>query len=451
VRRLRLSTPDGIALAEAGVVALAAPFLLFPGWRPSLTLGACAALVLVWLARWLISRSPGTPTALDVSLLFLLPMVLISVWTSSFPEETLPKLTSLILGLAAYRALVNAVRTHRHLSVAVVVFLLLGLAMASVGLVSTSWNSKWAVLEPVLRRIPKLIGGLPGAATGTHPNQLAGVLLLFLPVSVAAMWINQSGQPWLRWVVRLATVLLVAFFCAVLMITQSRSAWIGAVAGVAVVVSVRWRPARWILLAAILVVAYGLVSSGPREAVASLFPATGADELESLSSTVTFEGRLEIWKLALHCVQDFPVVGCGLGAFRKVVQLFYPLFLRSPDVDIAHAHNLFLQVALDLGLPGLIAYLALAGTALWIGLRLALNPYGVSGQKEGLYRWLALGIAGSLVAYHVYGITDAVALGAKPGFAYWMLLALAAALWNVAPRRPGAENDSPRPSGSPER
>jgi hypothetical protein len=106
-------------------------------------------------------------------------------------------------------------------------------------------------------------------------------------------------------------------------------------------------------------------------------------------------------------------------------------------------------VALDLGLPGLTAYLALTGTALWIGLRLALTPQSRSGYEGSPYRWLALGIVGSLVAFHVYGLTDAIALGAKPGVAYWMLLALAAALWNVAPRGTHGQTGSPKPSGVP--
>jgi hypothetical protein len=37
---------------------------------------------------------------------------------------------------------------------------------------------------------------------------------------------------------------------------------------------------------------------------------------------------------------------------------------------------------------------------------------------------LALGLAGGMLAHGVYGLTDAVALGAKPGFLWWYLLAL---------------------------
>ena len=53
-------------------------------------------------------------------------------------------------------------------------------------------------------------------------------------------------------------------------------------------------------------------------------------------------------------------------------------------------------------------------------------------------RWLGLGIVGSLVAFHVYGMTDAIALGTKPGVAFWMILALSAALWRTSPESVGS-------------
>ena len=50
-----------------------------------------------------------------------------------------------------------------------------------------------------------------------------------------------------------------------------------------------------------------------------------------------------------------------MNAFRKVMPVLYPMFLSSPDFDMAHAHNHLLQVAIDLGIPGLVAYFALWG------------------------------------------------------------------------------------------
>jgi hypothetical protein len=47
-------------------------------------------------------------------------------------------------------------------------------------------------------------------------------------------------------------------------------------------------------------------------------------------------------------------------------------------------------------------------------------------------RSLALGLGGGLLAHLLYGLTDAVALGAKPGVLFWMLLGLIAGLHRQA-------------------
>jgi putative inorganic carbon (HCO3(-)) transporter len=156
--------------------------------------------------------------------------------------------------------------------------------------------------------------------------------------------------------------------------------------------------------------------------------------------------RGEILVRALSIVQDFPLTGTGLGTFRRLVFVLNPVLEANHTADIGHAHNVLLQVALDLGLPGLVAYLALVGIALWIGWRAAwmpgprevdAPPAPASGEKtplvKGEFRWLGIGIVGSLLAFHVYGLTDAIALGAKPGVAFWMILALSAALWRSSP------------------
>jgi hypothetical protein len=98
----------------------------------------------------------------------------------------------------------------------------------------------------------------------------------------------------------------------------------------------------------------------------------------------------------------------GMNTFRRNVFVLYPLFLVGPDFDIAHAHNEFLQAALDLGLPGLIAFLTLHIGAFWILFkiwRLAHTPQS--------WRLLVLGLGG-VFAYMIYSLTDAAALGAKP-------------------------------------
>ena len=75
--------------------------------------------------------------------------------------------------------------------------------------------------------------------------------------------------------------------------------------------------------------------------------------------------RVEIWSRALIMITAFPLTGVGLNAFRSLVPLTVPLQEVSPALDIAHAHNvaeqqhMLLQTALDVGILGLCAYLAM--------------------------------------------------------------------------------------------
>ena len=417
---------------EPGVVILVAPLLLFPTFHPAWTAAGLGALLGVWLLRWAGTGRPGARTPLDGPLLLLAVMIPVAVWASPLPEVTLPKLTGLILGLAAYRATVNAGRRRRGLRWATVFFLILGLGMAVAGLVSSAWADKWPVLNPLLAHIPRLIQGLPGAEAGINTNELGGALVLFLPVALAACQVRGAGSRWADWGVRLAAFLTALFFGAMLLLTQSRSAWTGAAVGLATMAWLRWRWGRRIIAALALALVLGLWYAGPQAALQILFRSVVLAGATPIVNTVSLEARVELWSRALYALHDFAFTGCGLGAYRQLVHASYPLFLSTPDFDIGHAHNVFLQVALDVGLPGLIAYLGLVGTALWIAWR-------VAQAAAGRYRWLALGIVGSLVAFHVYGLTDTIALGAKPGVALWMVLALAAVLWDneqTAARRP---------------
>ncbi len=65
-------------------------------------------------------------------------------------------------------------------------------------------------------------------------------------------------------------------------------------------------------------------------------------------------------------LQDFPFTGIGMGTFTQVADRLYPFFLYAPGT-VEHAHNLFLQVGVDLGLPGLIAWLAIFMIGLFSG------------------------------------------------------------------------------------
>jgi putative inorganic carbon (hco3(-)) transporter len=133
----------------------------------------------------------------------------------------------------------------------------------------------------------------------------------------------------------------------------------------------------------------------------------------------TLDFRREVWLWGVTAVEEFPITGTGLGTFRRVAPERYPMAVPD-DFDIAHAHNIFLQVALDTGLPGLVAYMSLLVITGLIGWRVA------SDKVE--YRPLVLGLLAALIALHVYGLGDALAPGSKPAVVFWLILGLIAGM-----------------------
>ena len=120
---------------------------------------------------------------------------------------------------------------------------------------------------------------------------------------------------------------------------------------------------------------------------------------------------------------DFPFTGVGFGYFEPVMSLFYP----SPLSHAAtHAHNLFLQVAIDLGLPGLVAFLAILGLVAYLGIR---SSVGAKQARQARWPFLSAACLASLAALCVQGLFDAASWGNKGAFVPWMVMGLSVALY----------------------
>ena len=212
-----------------------------------------------------------------------------------------------------------------------------------------------------------------------------------------------------------------------LVLTQSRSAWLGFAAGVAVVLWLLGRWGRVMLIGAVAIGLIGAVLLGPDR----LWPGNSVPATSEQLGTVFSPGlsdRVEIWSRAIYGIQDFSVTGMGLGTFRYLMPVLYPLFTVSPDVDLGHAHNEWLQAGVDVGLIGLMAFVGLQGLSLVLAYQAFHQPLPVT------TRWLMAGVLAGLVAHSVFGLTDAVALGAKPSIFFWLLLALTAVVWRLIAR-----------------
>lgn len=414
------------ALAIEGVaLLLATPFLLFPTRYPALVLVVLTLLVLAWLTGWRLTGKPFPATPYNGATLLFSLALFTAILVTADPHITLPKATGLILGIAAWRYTVMAVQDQRRWQMALVVFLLFSAAFTAMGALSAHWRFKVPLLEQLLVNPPtRLLNLADGPQIGVSLNQVAGTMMLYWPLPFAALlgWRGRL-RDWRFVLLALCSLFLAAF----LFLTQSRAGWIGGAAGLLALL-VGWGillpPSRrrrivWGIVGG--VIGGGLLLLllvGPTQVINLAQEPVVETAVGDLSTTLF---RQEVWRWSIAGIQDFPFTGVGLGAFRQVAFRLYPIGV-PPSFDFAHAHNIFLQTALDLGLPGLIAYLALVGTAVVQSWQKA--------KRGGRGRPFYLALLAGLIALHVYGLGDALALGSKTNLLFWIHLGLVSS--NVA-------------------
>ena len=406
--------------AEPAIILLLSPAFLFPTpKRAVIFLG----LPFVFLLHFGISRrfAEFTPALLPVA--SLLVMVLVSLYATYDLQQSLPKVAGMLLGTAAFISIANSIVTRHRVSMMIAVFLSGGITLACVGLLGTQWFARVPLLGKITVHIPAVIRGLKGAEEGFQPNGVAGGLILFIPLQIALAFRLQHNRTTDRSMKRIFVALVVSILATggVVVLTQSRGGWLGLGVGLLLLLAWSSRPGKWIAGIVVFVGIATMIWMGPRKIGDSLM--TGIGATTGVGSSI--DGRLELWNRAIYGISDFPFTGMGMNTFRKVVHVLYPLFLSAPETDIAHCHNQILQTGLDLGIPGVTAYAALLAAAITMGFFIWRR------SKDPWFRITAQGIVCGLVAQQVFGITDAIALGAKIGIFFWIGLGLLAAMFRL--------------------
>jgi O-antigen ligase len=203
-----------------------------------------------------------------------------------------------------------------------------------------------------------------------------------------------------------------------IMLTRSRAALLTTVMATGLLLAL-WRPRTSLTFLGIL---------GAAVLIWARVKGQGLDTYV-MRAALTWDARLAIWSRAVTMITDFPLTGIGIGTFSRVMSAAYPIpehVIRTGTAN--HAHNLLLQVGVDLGLPGLVAYLAVWSAACV----LAWRTYREARRENRLaLSALAAGVGTSLVVLAIHGLFDAVTWGTRPAFLAWAVMGLAIALHRV--------------------
>ena len=394
---------------------------------------------LLWLipvmmaARLVVYRRLLTRTPLDVWLLAFLVLGVINVYAAPYTRG-LEMLARPLLGMALFYAMIEAARTSGSIRGPLQVMIMVSLLVGLLALGSSQWLRKSALLQPVIDITPKL-EGFPGAEAGFNPNEIAGAIAWFAPLMIGiALYRWQHRET--RWDVTTAAVLL----SVSLILGQSRSAIAGVLGVLLVTLPLMVQGLRWRLLAyaglgaviALQVAASTTFAQMEVERVAPTRTEISAVPWQQTYDEFNVNVRFEIWGSALAIVRDYPLTGAGMAMFRDGrVRAAYPVPMMGDSI-IPHAHNDLLQIASDMGIPGLIVFIGMHAA---VGSMLFKAWRGGDAQAKAV----SVSTAAGLLAHFIYGLGDAITLWDRFFFPLWMLFGLAGAQYVLVTRQPKPE------------
>lgn len=284
---------------------------------------------------------------------------------------------------------------------------------------------EWLVLD-ALR-----VGWWQAFSTTGNPNWLGAYMALVVPLAMAAVLISRTRTALILSTLSLALLYLAGLF------TYSRAAWAGLAIGIAAC-TVVWRlgkfPARRFAGIALLVLtltATFLLPGGP------FAPRAGGPTPAQRAGTVltivdgeggTLESRLYLWRTTYPLLMRRALLGYGPETFPLV----YPQewdeerqrVFGSDPVVIDKAHNETLDMAMSIGLAGVVAFWWLLGTAMLRAWRAA--------ATSGPQRMLGAACLAGVLAYWIDLQFHFSIISVAPIF--WSMLGFAVTLPTERPR-----------------
>ncbi|HEX2343113.1 MAG TPA: O-antigen ligase family protein [Vicinamibacterales bacterium] len=224
------------------------------------------------------------------------------------------------------------------------------------------------------------LGRRPQGSLG-HYMTYSGLLMLVITAAAARLLFPLNDQSARGGPGRIWTFLVLPALVVALALTLTRSAWVGACAGLAVLFVLR--DLRMLAVLPVIVALF-----------VALAPSTVTDRVYSIFdlNDPSNRDRLAMMRSGARMIQDDPLTGVG----PNMIESAYPRYRDATAVNenSPHLHNVPLQIAAERGLPALAAwlwFLAVVTRDLWRLWRRSAYPSLVGGALAALVSMLAAG------------------------------------------------------------
>ncbi len=356
---------------------------------------------MVALISWIIWRLwekpsvPSLPPNLIIALGLFLIFVVISCFTSEFPKISLRGLLKICQQLMIFIIALDLLRMPTWRSRFEISFLTLTAVVCLNGFFQYYAGHDFIrgkTLEP------SGAGPRVSASFGTY-GKLGAYLLLTIPYLIAlGVYSRQIAKNWSRWYL---IMILFSAASVLLFLTKSRGAFIALFAGTSLVLLFK---RQWIVLLILGLMGIGFITILPKNMVIHL------DHQLKEQSLIE---RFYLWDRAIQVIKAKPLTGTGINTYASAHAKFDTR--KNWRVLGYYAHNGFLQLAAEIGIPGLLSFMC------FLGIYFFFSMFRQPALPNVIIRWGALA---GLLNFLAFSLVDTVLHNPQPVMTFWFMMGL---------------------------
>jgi O-antigen ligase len=246
----------------------------------------------------------------------------------------------------------------------------------------------------------------PGFVAGDG-NFFAAATLLTMPIALYSSFVLRKRLQ--RWFC--VAALIVTFVAFV--VSASRGAFVG-LCGMFLVML--FRSKQKLKLSLISILAVLLLVYAPMSPIKRIIAPGYGD-------TASKEAHHALWRFGIQMAIEHPLTGIGLANFKPMTERYHVLSYAS-----AIGHNTYIEVAAELGFPGLLVLLSIMISTLLLLQRVRTNA---AVQKDALIFALSTGIQEGIVGFAI----AAFFFSAEYEKPFWIAIFLSSVLHRIAQQR----------------
>ncbi|MFB0527077.1 MAG: O-antigen ligase family protein, partial [bacterium] len=215
------------------------------------------------------------------------------------------------------------------------------------------------------------------------PQTFGNYILLVLPVVIGLSFYGKTRRE-KHWLQLSSLIILTA-----IIFTYGRAVWVGLIGGLMFMAILGSKRLLLFIIAGIIIYSIFVIIFSSSQFAQRV--------VGTLKSKRPLADRTEFWEGSLRIIRDYPITGVGWEGFRVV----YPEYKPAEGRQLAcHAHNNFVDVAVDSGLLGLGIFIWLLVTVYKVGFHIFKE------LEDGYFKGIAWGFLGSFTAFLIAGLTQ---------------------------------------------